>query len=93
MSEHKIEELEGKIDDLHDAIVGAKLTPGTGLMGRIIILEKNIEFLSMKFSELENRIKLEKESTKVKLGIIWYLAGTVTSGIILYLINVALKVK
>lgn len=91
--EEKIEIMEGKLDDIYTVIIGPKLDLRAGFMHRMDIMQKNIEFLTMKFNEFENRVNLEKESAKVKLGIIWYLGGVITSGIVLFLINMALTKK
>lgn len=91
--EAKITHVEGIMDDIHDAIVGPKLTLNTGLIARISIMEKNITYLTTKFNEFENRAQVDRAATKIKLGIIWFLAGTLASGAIIFLFNLAVTHK
>jgi hypothetical protein len=88
------EEVKISLREIHDAIVGTRLVRNSGLIFRLEMVERNITTISTSLNRLEKQFEdqiksiiLDKTKSTVKLNILWYLLGTVTSGMVLFIIS------
>lgn len=96
----QIDMIGDKTNEIHDAIVGNRLFPSTGLAYQIKIVQDNIHFLTKQYTMLEkamedrfNKIDLQRADSNMKVNIMWTLIGACGMTVILFLLNYILTKK
>lgn len=81
---HDLHIIAERLQELYNAIMGPRLMKKVGLMNRVETSENNINFLTQKISQMEdkimaelNSIKMDNAKSSTKLNIIWTIIGIV----------------
>jgi hypothetical protein len=83
----QVSDLSGKLTEVHTALIGSKITGDGGLIRRVIDSEAEVERLTLRIAELENK----SGKTEFYLKVIWGLGGTTTASIFFYIFFYILK--
>lgn len=79
----EVEVVSGKVNDVHQALIGSPLSKDGGMVQRLQECEQNVEELRDKIVAIE----MNHEKSALYLKIIWGLGGVVLTALITYFLN------
>lgn len=81
---HELHVIAERVQELYNAILGPKLMKKVGIMHRLETTENNVNFLTQKFVEIEekimkelNLIKVDNAKSATRLNVLWTVIGCV----------------